>query len=126
MEPSFFRGDILFLNWDYTPPVPGDIVVFKLPHQEIPIVHRIVALQPLPNDDYNVLTKGDANPVCDRGLYEKNQIWLNKKHIQGRIRGYLPYIGVLTIILNDYPWVKYAVLGLMGIFVLTSKDPQDS
>ena len=47
MEPSFYRGDILFLNWDYTPPVPGDIVVFKLPHQEIPIVHRIVALQPL-------------------------------------------------------------------------------
>lgn len=79
-----------------------------------------------PNDDYNVLTKGDANPVCDRGLYEKNQIWLNKKHIQGRIKGYLPYIGILTIILNDYPWVKYAVLGLMGIFVLTSKDPQDT
>jgi signal peptidase len=47
MEPSFFRGDILFINWDYTPPSPGDIVVFKIPNQEIPIVHRVIALQPL-------------------------------------------------------------------------------
>ncbi len=47
MEPSFFRGDILFINWDYTPPSPGDIVVFKIPNQEIPIVHRVIGLQPL-------------------------------------------------------------------------------
>jgi signal peptidase len=47
MEPSFYRGDILFINWDYTPPTPGDIVVFKIPNQEIPIVHRTIAVQPL-------------------------------------------------------------------------------
>ena len=47
MEPSFHRGDILFINWDYTPPSPGDIVVFKIPNQEIPIVHRVITLQPL-------------------------------------------------------------------------------
>lgn len=47
MEPSFFRGDILFINWDYTTPTPGDIVVFKIPNQEIPIVHRVISVQPL-------------------------------------------------------------------------------
>jgi len=47
MEPSFFRGDILFINWDDTPPSPGDIVVFKVPNQEIPIVHRVIGVQPL-------------------------------------------------------------------------------
>lgn len=47
MEPSFWRGDILFINWDYTEPNPGDIVVFKTPNQEIPIVHRVIATQPL-------------------------------------------------------------------------------
>ena len=47
MEPAFYRGDILFINWDYTPPTPGDIVVFKIPNQEIPIVHRVIALQHL-------------------------------------------------------------------------------
>ena len=47
MEPSFFRGDILFITWDNTPPTPGDIVVFKIPNQEIPIVHRVISIQPL-------------------------------------------------------------------------------
>ncbi len=47
MEPSFYRGDILFITWDDTTPTPGDIVVFKLPNQEIPIVHRVIAIQPL-------------------------------------------------------------------------------
>ena len=47
MEPSFFRGDILFINWDNTPPIPGDIVVFKIPNQEIPIVHRVISIQQL-------------------------------------------------------------------------------
>ncbi len=47
MEPAFYRGDILFINWDYTTPTPGDIVVFKIPNQEIPIVHRVIAIQPL-------------------------------------------------------------------------------
>ena len=47
MEPSFHRGDILFINWDYTEPSPGDIVVFKMPNQEIPIVHRVISIQPL-------------------------------------------------------------------------------
>ena len=46
MEPSFHRGDILFVNWDYTNPSPGDIVVCKVPSQEIPIVHRVISVQP--------------------------------------------------------------------------------
>ena len=35
-----------------------------------------------------------------------------------------PYVGMLTIWLNDYPMLKYAVIGLMFITVLVSKDPQ--
>ena len=78
------------------------------------------------NGDYNALTKGDNNEVNDRGLYERGQFWLNRKHIHGRIKGFLPKIGYLTILLNDYPYVKYAVLGIMGLMVLTSKDPNDT
>ena len=44
----------------------------------------------------------------------------------GRIKGFMPKIGILTILLNDYPYVKYAVLGIMGLMVLTSKDPNDT
>jgi len=42
----------------------------------------------------------------------------------GKMRAYLPYMGMFTIWLNDYPLFKYAVLGLMGFFVLIAKDPQ--
>lgn len=43
MEPAFYRGDILFLinppNMRYE---IGDITVYKIPGQDIPIVHRIL------------------------------------------------------------------------------------
>lgn len=126
MEPSFYRGDLLFINWDYTNPSPGDIVVYKVPTQEIPIVHRVIALQPLDNGQYLALTKGDNNPVNDRGLYPRGELWLNNKQILGRIRMFCPYIGLATIILNDYPALKWTILILMGIFVLTSKDPNEN
>ncbi len=51
-------------------------------------------------------------------------MWLTKKDILGKIKGYCPYLGIVTIILNDYPMVKYVTLGLMGLFVLIAKDPQ--
>ena len=81
---------------------------------------------PRENGDYNALTKGDNNEVNDRGLYERGQFWLNKKNIFGRIKGFLPKVGILTIIMNDYPYLKYGILGVMTIMVLTSKDPNDN
>ena len=54
--------------------------------------------------------------------YAADQRWLNKKHIIGRAVGYLPYVGMVTIIMNDYPYLKYALIGLLGIFVLTSRE----
>ena len=35
----------------------------------------------------------------------------------------VPYAGYLTIVLNDYPMLKFAMLGTMLITVLISKDP---
>jgi signal peptidase len=40
----------------------------------------------------------------------------------GRSKGYLPYIGMVTIIMNDYPIVKYVLVGVMGLFVLTTRE----
>ena len=42
MEPAFYRGDLLFLSKPTSPFVVGDITVYKVPGQEIPIVHRVV------------------------------------------------------------------------------------
>jgi hypothetical protein len=35
---------------------------------------------------------------------------------------YLPYIGQVTIVMNDYPMFKYALIAVLGVFVLTSKE----
>ena len=45
MEPSYQRGDVLFLaNWD-EPLIPGDIVVYQDSIHDIPIVHRVLDVQ---------------------------------------------------------------------------------
>jgi hypothetical protein len=98
-----------------------------------------------------VLTKGDNNRVDDRGLYAPGQLWLQREDILGRAKGTLRYLGMVTIILNDYPVLKYVLIGrsylqqisvnytssvayratffcflccagVMGLFVLTNKE----
>ena len=49
-------------------------------------------------------------------------MWLRREDVLGRAVGTLRYIGMVTIMLNDYPPVKYVLVGLMGLFVLTNKE----
>lgn len=58
-----------------------------------------------------MLTKGDNNRVDDRGLYAPGQLWLQREDILGRAKGTLRYLGMVTIILNDYPVLKYVLIG---------------
>lgn len=78
------------------------------------------------DEEFNLLSKGDNNPVDDRGLYPRNVFWLNKKHIIGKIRAYCPYVGYLTIVINDYPILKYSLIGMMLLSVIVSKDPENN
>lgn len=128
MEPAFQRGDILFLNnrGGSEAIAVGDIVVFKIAGRDVPIVHRVhrrhdaasrgnasllggppagsaAAAAPVA-----FLTKGDANAMDDRDLYAPGQLWLARHEIVGRAVAYVPYLGMFTILLNDYP-VRRAV-----------------
>lgn len=123
MEPAFQRGDILFLNNAVHDVHVGDVVVFKIKDRDIPIVHRILKVhQDTKTGNVELLTKGDNNRVDDRGLYAPGQLWLSREDILGRAVGTLRYVGMVTIALNDYPVLKYVLVGLMGLFVLTSKE----
>ncbi|KAG8744526.1 Signal peptidase complex catalytic subunit [Ceratobasidium sp. 414] len=100
MEPAFYRGDLLFLT--NPPNVPyqiGDITVYKIPGQEIPIVHRVLETHTknvsLPTEQL-LLTKGDNNHMDDIELYMGLR-WLERKHVVGKVRGFLPYVGYATI-----------------------------
>ncbi|KAL0025496.1 hypothetical protein WJX77_006303 [Trebouxia sp. C0004] len=123
MEPGFYRGDILFLNMGQQPIRVGEIVVFNIDDRDIPIVHRVIKVhETQPGGEVSVLTKGDNNHGDDRALYARGQMWLNQKHIMGRVVGFLPYVGQVTIIMNDYPYLKYALIGVLALFVIMSKE----
>ena len=77
--------------------------------RDIPIVHRILEVhEPVGSASARILTKGDNNPVDDRGLYNPGQLWLEPDDVLGRARAFLPYVGMITIQLTDYPVLKYA------------------
>uniref|UniRef100_A0A182Q9Q2 Signal peptidase complex catalytic subunit SEC11 n=1 Tax=Anopheles farauti TaxID=69004 RepID=A0A182Q9Q2_9DIPT len=122
MEPAFHRGDLLFLTNQDEPVRVGEIVVFKIEGRDIPIVHRVIKLHEKDNGTVKFLTKGDNNSVDDRGLYAPGQLWLTKKDIVGRARGFLPYVGMITIYMNEYPKLKYGILGLLALYVLVHRE----
>ncbi|KAI8344498.1 signal peptidase complex catalytic subunit SEC11C-like protein [Chlamydoabsidia padenii] len=124
MEPAFQRGDLLVLSLPKNEPIQvNDICVFKLPERPVPIVHRVIKL----HDDAEtgkqyLLTKGDNNSGDDRSLYDYRQMWIHQEHIVGKVRGFVPYVGMVTILMNDYPFLKYVLLGVLGLFALVQRE----
>ncbi|CAG8490376.1 5118_t:CDS:2 [Diversispora eburnea] len=123
MEPAFYRGDLLFLGMPDEPVKIGDICVFKIPGRDVPIVHRVIKVHDETETGKQfILTKGDNNQVDDRGLYDHGQMWIHKEHIIGKVKGFLPHIGIITILMNDYPSLKYVLIGVLGLYVLFSRE----
>ncbi|WRT64810.1 signal peptidase I [Kwoniella shivajii] len=121
MEPAFYRGDILFLtNPAEVPYEIGDITIYKIPGQNIPIVHRVIESH-ITNTTQFLLTKGDNNPGDDITLYNGIE-WIEREHIIGKVKGFLPYIGYVTIAMNDFPQLKYALLGCVGLVMLIQQE----
>ncbi|CAN6360309.1 unnamed protein product [Urochloa humidicola] len=116
-------GDILFLHMSEDPIRTGEIVVFNVDGREIPIVHRVIKVHERQDTkEVDILTKGDNNFGDDRLLYAHGQLWLQQHHIMGRALGYLPYVGWVTIIMTEKPFIKYLLIGALGLLVITSKE----
>lgn len=124
MEPGFYRGDLMLLyknsNSTYT---AGDIVVYNLDGKPIPIVHRVMRVhEDSPKDDALILTKGDNNKIDDRGLYPKGMMWLSKDNIVGKVYGTAPYVGMITVVMSDYPQLKAVLIAILGFMVLVNRE----
>ena len=138
MEPAFQRGDILFL-WNRETYVDvGDIVVYNAPQRSIPIVHRVVhqhvveepiskskkskTLETSKKTQY-LLTKGDNNERDDLPLYGYGKTFLNReKEIIGNVKGYIPKVGYITILITENQYFKYAIFAALAISALFSQD----
>ncbi|KAG5244529.1 hypothetical protein OIU76_008621 [Salix suchowensis] len=122
MEPGFRRGDILFLHRSRAPFRTGDIVVYNVEGRPIPIVHRVIEVHEEGNKgNADILTKGDANLLDDRSFYANGQHWLKPQQIIGRAVAFVPYVGWATIIMTEKPIIKYMLMGVLGLLVITSK-----
>jgi len=69
----------------------GDIIVFKA--DDIQIIHRVIDKKETAFET-RYYTKGDANPLEDNG-------YRVREDIVGKVRLRIPYIGVLSVALND-------------------------
>lgn len=71
----------------------------------------------------NLLTKGDNNFADDIELYARNQFYLNReKEVIGSVVGYVPFVGYVTILLSEHPWLKSVMLGFMGLMVIMQRE----
>ncbi|KAL2555140.1 Peptidase S24/S26A/S26B/S26C family protein [Forsythia ovata] len=123
MEPGFSRGDILFLHMSRDPIRIGEIVVYNVDGRDIPIVHRVIKVhERRDTGEVDILTKGDINKDDDISLYAHGQLWLQRHHIMGRAIGFLPYVGWATIIMTEKPFIKYILIGVLGLLFITSND----
>lgn len=70
-----------------------------------------------------LLTKGDNNAADDTELYARGQIFLNRKEdVVGSVIGFVPFVGYVTILLSDYPWLKTVMLGFMALTVVLQRE----
>jgi signal peptidase I len=69
-----------------------------------------------------ILTKGDNNPTDDTALYAHDQKYLERADIIGSVVAYIPFVGYVTIMLSEHPWLKTVMLGLMGLVVVLQRE----
>lgn len=62
----------------------------------------------LASDDgrQSILTKGDNNDRTDEALYPLGQTYVYREQVIGLVRGYVPYVGWITLAAQEMPWLK--------------------
>ncbi|KAF4976877.1 hypothetical protein FZEAL_6519 [Fusarium zealandicum] len=123
MEPAFQRGDLLFL-WNRNvlrETEVGEVVVYNVKDKDIPIVHRVVRKFGI-GETAKLLTKGDNNLSDDTELYATGQDYLVRNDIIGSVVAYMPFVGYVTILLSEHPWLKTVMLGIMGLLVVLQRE----
>ncbi|MFX1312693.1 MAG: signal peptidase I [Promethearchaeota archaeon] len=125
MEPTFYRGDLLFLKGKDPSNIKngtiagkeGDIIVFDarglpgwLNAPNDPIVHRVIAK--MYDNGWFFLTKGDANSAPDNA-------WIPENRILGVVTGKIPYIGWVKISLTE-SGLLLPILVIVSILLIIS------
>ncbi|KAI1772977.1 putative signal peptidase I [Hypoxylon cercidicola] len=120
MAPAFHRGDIIVIsNLEHEIRV-GDIPVVWFSKTPLPMVHRAIKVLWGTRDGGRdiqqlILTKGDNNELDDVALYPGDRKYVYRDEIIGVVRGYLPFLGWITILLNEVPYLKFGLVGGLAL-----------
>ncbi|MEM5871806.1 MAG: signal peptidase I, partial [Candidatus Aenigmatarchaeota archaeon] len=113
MVPTFSQGDILVVqgvksNEEYKDFLKvGDIIVFSVEGRSVPIVHRIIEINP----DWTYQTKGDAN--SGQHQFEKS---IKPEQIHGKVIMIIPYLGWVKIGVTEYV-IPFLVNNILIVFI---------
>jgi signal peptidase len=94
MEPVLYRGDLVVVRAvDPMTLQVGDIVIYNRTSNpnEVPIVHRIIAIQDI-GGELHFTTKGDNNPGPDDDMR-------TTADIRAKVIGSVRYLGFITLLL---------------------------
>ncbi|OTB18160.1 hypothetical protein K445DRAFT_243808 [Daldinia sp. EC12] len=124
MAPAFKRGDIIIISNVENEIQIGDIPVVWFSEAPLPMVHRAIKIvwgtRPGNNEtEQLILTKGDNNEMDDVALYPGIRKYVYREEVIGVVRGYVSYVGWITILLNETPYLKVgllASLAFIGVF----------
>jgi signal peptidase len=47
---------------------------------------------------------------------------LTREDVIGSVVAYIPWVGYVTIMLSEHPWLKTVMLGLMGLVVVMQRE----
>jgi len=117
MRPTLERGDLIFI---YKVPANeikvGDIIVFRVPWSETPIVHRVVEIYHEGGTEI-FITKGDNNPVPDPGYRTPNDIYGKVLEISGHpVR--VPVVGYILLFFQSWEG-RAIIVAAIAFLVIT-------
>lgn len=96
VEDGFLRGDLPIIQGDVNYTV-GDVVVYSIPEGNVPIIHRIIKINP----DGTYMTKGDHNSGLLGFEYK-----VKTSQVHGKVIFIIPKLGYFKVIITDILGVR--------------------
>lgn len=118
MSPTLERGHLLILQRQSPENVEvDDIIIFHASwHTEAPVVHRVVQREYV-DGEYRYYTQGDSN-------FHPDPTYTVYEDIVGVVVSAIPYIGYITLILQEPGVLPLVILVLIVIIILPEFVPK--
>lgn len=94
----------------------GKVIVYKRSSSGEPTVHRIIKIYEKNGNVYKVVTKGDANLIPDYPV--------SINHVKGIVVLDVPYLGILKLFAEKYPYVYAVIVILLLIMIVFSPEEE--